>query len=345
MGDRGIMGEPYESEDDLIALDRAAEHLMRTRDKIYASRIEGVRSGRQYEIELEGLERALEYQTNRLMQMSHDELASLDFGQLAAFLWTSYRYRRLDVGEEATRAVIVSIDDARDWDWRDARDPLASLHGIRLNESVALLVVGRMIELMLVRKNKPKLSDDDHVTVARFYLDCDLGLPLMTAKDTGLKKTFPDSGRQWKQPLAAALGRPPSYVTYVLKEKILPATRTAIYLFILLAPVGRAVLKEAQMGPLLDLVFQSNRHLETYQRKLLERAPRSLLRDDDSFLVDVAKLAENPGTAGPMSLSETIAELHVAEARYAARVPSQQYRPPRFRCVARCNVHLPIEEI
>lgn len=335
MDDLGTEWDGLESES-VSALDSAVSLVNSIAERIRA-RI--ARDEPQRGIEEQALGEALVYRIRKLMEMSDEELVNIDPNQQKAFLRRIYKLRRSQIGKNAGEGPkTVPLDEDRNKEPSVVAPPAR----FRPSDSVVVAAWVRLLELMCRRTNRPLLAQDE-ATVVRFYLDCELGLPMMTPEDSDILHGFANNGRYWKRDLAKELGQRPGFVSDTITKLVL-AARTAIYQFILLAPAGQAVLDRKQMGPLIDLVYGVNKHLTTPQRKLLERAPRHLVQDDDGFLIDVAGLAEDPGPRGAMTIRQTIGELHVAEERYAAQVPSQQHHPPRFRCVADCDLHRPIEE-
>lgn len=342
--------DPGEREDIAAEQDpreRATDHLRLSYHRINAW-IDAKRSGRQREIELEGAADAYRYQVGKLAKLSPEELATLNLDQLDGYLWGMTKKRTTDAVRRRNRFApevptsAFEDDEGRpvdDWLLRSAID----VNPQAWHESTVLLATVRLLELMPRRTHRPRLNEEQAMVV-RFYLGREVGAPTMTDADGDLMFSFPDNGLRWKLNLAEHLAKKPSYVSDIIATKVLPAARAAIYLFVMLAPPEHPVLKQSQMGRLLDLVFAANPRLTTEARKLLENAPLHLVLDDGDFLIDVDALAANPGPGGARKPNYILHQLHDAEARYATNVDDQTDNPPRFRCVARCELHRPLEE-
>lgn len=231
---------------------------------------------------------------------------------------------------ERTRTANYVRAGSRWWEGRNPADVVDDW-----SWSVLVLASLRLLSVMGRREHRPTLSEFQQ-QVVRFYLELDLGIPAMSAGDTELLRT--ERTDFWRGDLAIARGVRAGAVSEVISKNLEPAIHWAAYFFVLLAPPGRAVVREAEMDPLLDLVFKANEHLPTPTRRLLIAAAEALhSQGDGNLVVDAARLV-----APDESPSAVVDLLHDGESAYAARVP---FHDNKFRCVLRCDLHRPTEEI
>ncbi len=330
----------------------AYQHLHRTRHQIIAGIKE---TGEQRELRIEAASEALTYQTSHIMSLSESALAELDLDHLGAMLKWKYKNEVKDkvdsnkqrrAREEKYVRLYTNLFDYRGPSQRRScsqGDPGRVERVERWHDSVLLLATVRLLSLMGRRTNRPRL-DDAQLTVYRFYLEREIDVPALAKGDVKLLCLFPEDATQWKKNLAVAIKKSPAFITETIAGKILPAARTAIYLFVMLAPSGHAVLRQSEMDSLLDLVYRANRQIETSLRRLLQYAPECLVDDEGEFLIDIDTLAANPSAGGPLDPEHVFHKLHESEARYAVNVEAQTDDPPRFRCVAGCDQHRPLGE-
>lgn len=295
------------------------------------------RDGQQREIVEEALSQTLAYRVKKLATLSDEALLCLsEADHRALFFWVFFN-RRSSVGKahverSARESTFIEEHDTPPDTAMTSHEP----GGVeRPSESVVTVAWVRLLETMTARANRPRLNPDE-ATVARYYVHYDLAIPALHESDREI-----EAG--WRGNLATDLGRSAGFVSDTIKKLHL-AARIAIYLFIQLAPPGKAVLTRDWMPPLLDEVYRARAsHLTSTQRKLLENAMPCLVGNGGRHWVDVAALAQNPGPGGPIPEPDARDGLHLAEAIYAAHVPSQKATPPRFRCVTLCALHRPQE--
>lgn len=205
--------------------------------------------------------------------------------------------------------------------------------------SVLSLVVTRALDVVACRTQQPRMTDRA-ATVARFFLELDLGLDALSQRDDELAARLPD---QWKGALATSLNVKPGRVSEAL-EVVANRIREAVYLFIVLAPIGEAVIDREVMSALYDVAYVEGHGMVTLKRKLLQKAGPLLQRRNPEWRIDlvlyVATARQDLATTlEDLSDAQILTRLHRAEALYATHVPHQRYSPPRFRCVIRCLEH------
>ena len=205
--------------------------------------------------------------------------------------------------------------------------------------SVLSLVATRALDVVASRAAQPRMSEIA-ATVTRFFLELDLGLDALSQQDVELAAKLPD---QWKGALAASLDVKPGRVSEAL-EIVATRIREAVYLFVVLAPIGDAVIEREVMSTLYDVAYVDGHGLVTATRKLLQKAGPLLERRDHDWRIDLGLYLQTARrdlatTLEQRSDAQVLTGLHRAEALYASHVPHQHYSPPRFRCVIRCPEH------
>lgn len=207
--------------------------------------------------------------------------------------------------------------------------------------SVLCLVASRSLRLLETRQRRPQFKTPE-ATVARFFQDAELGLRAMNSDDHLVVEQFTDA-RKWKSELAEVLRVAPSTLSGFLKA-VADRIREALYLFLVLAPPGHAVVDPRSMDDLYDVAYQNGHGLVTLTRKLLQKAGPLLERRDHDWHIDLVQYVATAredlaATLGQRSDAQILTGLHRAEVLYATHVPHQRYSPPRFRCVIRCLEH------
>lgn len=206
-----------------------------------------------------------------------------------------------------------------------------------LSLPLLIAVAARTLKAAARREQKPHLGLPQQ-QVARIFLELEFNVRAMTDTDMELLKGFEHHHQRWKSELAKHLGRNPSFVSTALTA-IAGLIRSGIYLFVVLAPRGRAVIETAEISRLLDIVYSPNDDLEAGEQNLLQIAGQYLYYEEGTYPIDVAPMCD--AVAGKAPHAEPVEALHRAETRYAVHVPGQAPHVPKFLCVVRCARHLP----
>lgn len=253
--------------------------------------------------------------------------------------WTGVERLAEAAREQQERARYWDRFDDQGLEVADPYRPVASQVVDAMAPPLFAVVAARTLRVLGERDRRPCLTPDEG-RVSRFLQEMDWSIIALTDADTALGRHFTEPTR-WRHGLAGTTGMPVQRV-YKATEKLLDHVRLGFYLFILLAPLGHAVVDTDEIDDLYDLThFPSPRWLSASECMLLRKAGVTLttgprLRVDTGAFVRLSKkelkrVADWPGEM-------VVRALHDAELAYTVHVP-EQTDPPAFQCVLACATH------